>query len=922
MSTNFGRLFLSLFLTLGVAASSTILSANGQVALTTTSGNYKSFSDSLPNQTLRNGNDSLPVNGIDSLHSNDSALQTLRDSIIKIDTLTALKTDSLHRNDTVNVADQGEIQDIITYKALDSIVYDMGSKKMFLYDTVDLKYQKIALKANLVDFDWNTFTLRARGSTDTSGKTIGKPVFTDNNSDYKADSLGYNFKTKKGLVYHVITKEGDAYLHLDAGKKTEYEEWYGRKTEYTTCDLDDPHFYFKAKKVKIVPDKIMVTGPANLWIADIPTPLYLPFGLFPIKQGQRSGIIVPEYGQDAILGFFLRNGGYYWAVNDYLGLKFTEEIATNGTFGFGVASQYALRYRFTGSFNFSFLRSRPEDPDLPGAKATNAYSLSWSHTEDPRSLPNSTFGASVQMQSSDFYAASRITDTRLLNTSFNSTVSFSHTFVGSPFSLMINMRHSQNLLNRTIDFTIPTVRLSMSRYTPFKNKIQSDKPKWYESIGISYSLEFQNQLSTYDSILFQSQSLNKFSFGVNQQLTIDAPFKVLKYFTLTPAVSYQERTYFKSTSERWNPDTVYSIEAGGRIDSLDGRVISDTSWHFNSARNFAASLTFGTKVTGIFKFKGKWLKAIKHVFTPSIAANYNPDFGTNFWGYYKTVQIDARGDLGRYQVFDPGAIYGVPQPGRTGSLTWTLGNNFEMKTYSKTDSVNHEKKMGLLDQVNLSGGYNFAADSLRLLPFNLSIVSARLFNLINLQFNSVFSPYATDSLNNPINTFEWTKYRKLLRFTQANVSASFSLHSKQKPAPKAADDAPKYIADYVSYSPDQIYNFDIPWNFSFNYNFNVTRGTYLNPDTILTIQTVNAKLDFNLTKHWKVALSTGFDISRRQITLTNVTVVRDLHCWELTFNWTPSLPTFPAQQFSIILQPKSPTLKDLKVQKKNSLQQF
>ncbi|MDB5281839.1 MAG: hypothetical protein JWO06_914 [Bacteroidota bacterium] len=848
----------------------------------------------------------------------DSLLKT-SDSTHVVDSFTVV-TDTIHKNDTVSADDQGDIKDIIKYSADDSIVYDMSTKKMFLYNKVDMKYQKITLTANRVDFDWTTFTMGARGTPDSSGKASGNPVFSDDGKEFKADSMLYNFKTKKGLVYHVITKEGEAYLHTEIAKKNEFDEMYGQGAEYTTCDLEHPHFYFKAKKVKIVPDKVMVTGPLNLWIGDVPTPIYLPFAIIPVKQGKRSGIVIPEYGSDPVLGFFLRNGGYYWGVNDYVGMKFTGMISTNGTYGIGVNTQYALRYKFNGSLAFSYTRSRPQDPDVPDAKLqnSNAFSLNWTHTQDPRSLPNSTFGANVAIQSSNFYNVNRVTDTRLLTPALSSTVNFSQAFPGTPLSLSVNLRHAQNLTNGTIDFTMPTFRLSMSRVSPFKSKIKSDKPKWFESIGMTYSFEFQNHLSTYDSLLTRAETLKQFNFGFNQSFTIDAPIRVFKYFNLTPSFSYQERTYFKGTNDSWDPDTVFVIN-GGYIDTVRGRIKSDTVWRFNSSRTFTASLAFGTKVIGIYKFKGEGLKAIKHVFTPTIALNYNPDFSSPMWGYYGSVQSDALGHVVRYSRLDPGAIYGVPGPGRVGSLTWNLANNLEMKTYSKKDSVNHEKKLGLLDQVGLSGGYNFAADSMRLQPFNLTIVSARLFNLINLNFNSVFDPYATDSFNNRINTFEWTKQHKLLRFAQANISASIALHSKPKPVAANAEPLPKYVGDYVSYSPDQIYHFDIPWNISVNYNFNISRGTYLNPDTIIKIQSLSLRADFNLTPHWKVAVSTGFDISRRQLTLTNVTVIRDLHCWELTFNWSPLLQNTIGGQFSIILQPKSATLKDLKVQKKSGL---
>jgi hypothetical protein len=870
-----------------------------------TNSNNKIFSDSLPQKNSAAETDTLNAVKTDTIHINDSSMVS--------------GTDTTHKVDTINTAEEGEIKDIITYKADDSIVYDMNTKHMLLYKSTDVKYQKIKLNANLVDFDWTTFTLSSRGMFDSVGQYAGKPVFSEDGKEYRADSMKYNFKTKKGLVYKVTTKEGDAYIHSEEVKKNENDEWYGKSSAYTTCDLDHPHFYFKAKKVKIVPDKVMVTGPANLWISDVPTPLYLPFGIFPVKQGKRSGLIIPEYGHDNVLGYFLRNGGYYWAANDYLGLKFTGMVSTNGTFGLGLASQYALRYKFNGTLAFTFTRSRPVDPDVPNAKSSNAYSLSWSHTQDPRSLPNSTFGSSIQIQSSNYNDVNRVTDNRRLNASLSSSVSFSHTFVGTPLSLSINLRHSQNLTNGTMDFTLPTMRLSMSRVAPFKSKIRSDKPKWYENIGMTYSIEFQNHLTTYDSLLFREQTLRNFNFGFNQNFSVDAPFKILKYFNLTPSFQYQERTYFKGTDETWDRDTTYIILPGGGIDTVRGKIKTDTVWRFNSSRNFEASISLNTKVTGIFKFKGKYVKAIKHVFTPQISANYHPDFGSNLWKYYASVQSDALGTIRRYSRLDPGAIYGIPGQGKEGSLTWSLANSFEMKTYSKTDTVNHEKKVGLLDQVSLTGGYNFAADSLRLQPFNLSIVSAKLFNLINLNFRSVFDPYAVDSFNRPINTYEWVKHHKLLRFSQANISASLNLHSKPKANTTPSEAPPKFVGDYVSYSPDQIYNFDIPWNVSLNYNFAITKGTYFNPDTVFTTQSLSLRADFNLTPHWKVAVTSGFDISHKQLTLTNITVVRDLHCWELTFNWSPLLHNLVGGQFSIILQPKSATLKDLKVQKKSGL---
>ncbi|MBP7389668.1 MAG: hypothetical protein KA841_04640, partial [Chitinophagales bacterium] len=850
----------------------------------------------------------------------DSISRSNTDSTFLNDSTTVFVTDTLSGNDTISQGEQGEIQDVITYNAEDSIVYDMTTKRMILYNNGDVNYQKIKLKANAIDFDWTSFTLTSEGTTDSTGALIGKPIFSDGEKEYRSRKMLYNFKTKKGKVYEVTTQEGDAFLHSAEIKKNEYDEWYGKSTMYTTCDLDHPHFYFKAKKVKVVPNKVLVTGPANLWVGDVPTPLVVPFAFFPVKQGKKSGIIVPQYGQDAVFGFFLRDGGYYWAMNDYVGLKFLGQVGTNGTFGVGTVAQYALRYKFTGNVSFSYLRTRPADPDLPGAKPANAYSFAWTHQQDPKSIPNSTFGANVQVQSRDFFQSSRVTDTRLLSTTFNSGVNFSHVFPKTPLSLTMSLRHSQNLLNKTISFTLPVIRLSVSRVTPFKSKVATGKPKWYENIGFNYFIELQSVLNTYDSLLFTASTKDRFSFGINQQLNIDAPIVLFKYLNINPAFSYQERTYFRGINTYWNPDTVYVPGGDGLIDTINGRVQTDTIWKFNSARNFNVSLTLNTKVYGFYTFKGKWLKGIKHVFTPSVSFNYHPDFGAAPFRYYRDVQYDAEGNTRKYSVFEPNPLYGIPGQGLEGSVFVSLANNFEAKVFSKKDTVTGTRKMGLLDQVNLSGGYNFAAKEFKVLPINLSVVSTKVFNLINLNFNAQFDPYAVDTLNRRINKFEWDENRKLLRFSSANIGASTTLHSKPKSTPNT-DNAPKFTADYVSYNPNQVYDFDIPWSLSLGYNFNLSKGTTFNPDTIITMQTVRASLDFNITPKWKIAVSSGFDITRKQVTLTNVSVVRDLHCWELSFAWTPSLPSYRFQQFTILLHPKSNTLKDLKIQRRNQLGQ-
>ena len=813
-----------------------------------------------------------------------------------------------------------EIKDEVKYKAEDSIVYDLDARKMYLYSGAKMDYTTIGLESGFVEFDWNTYIMSARGNPDSTGTIVENPIFTEGGKEYRAERMIYNFKTKKGKVFQVITEEGDAFLHSEAVKRTDDSSWYGFKAKYTTCNLEHPHFYFRAKKLKVVPEKVMVTGPANLVVGDIPTPLFIPFGLFPAKQGRRSGIIPPKPGSDIQNGFFLREGGYFWAVNDYLSLKLTGDVFTNGTFGINTAAQYNLRYKFSGSLGMTYYRTRPSDPDLPGARARNAFSIRWTHSQSPKARPNSSFSANVNAQTSTFYTDSRVTDARLLQTQFQSAVSWSRVLPGTPLSFNINFNHSQNLLSRNLNIQFPVFRMNVTRYAPFKAKVNTGKPRWFENIGFTYALEAKALVNTFDSLFLKPQTLNAIRYGINQNLNLDAPLVLFKYLNINPSFNYQERWYFQRVNKVWNPDTLFIPSPDGSIDTIYGRLATDTSFAFGGLRNFGASLSLSTKAVGIFNFKGKYLKGIRHIFTPSVSANWNPDFSSERWGYYRTVQTNAAGATQRYSPWELGnQVYGLPGGGRVGALRFNLANNFDMKVFSAKDTVNQERKVGFIDRLNFSGGYNFAADSLRLEPFSL-LATSRISDNINFAFNAVFDPYATDSLNRKINRFYWQTNRKLLRLSSAGFALNAVFQSKAKaPNTAAQTKGVQYMSDYVSYDPNDYYDFNIPWTFSFNYNLNIQRGTSFNPDTILIVQGMRFTGDFNLTPKWKLAFDSGFDFVTKRPSLTNVRVIRDLHCWELNFNWTAYPLT--SQQFMIELKIKSPVLQDLKLTRRRSLLQ-
>jgi lipopolysaccharide assembly outer membrane protein LptD (OstA) len=824
--------------------------------------------------------------------------------------------------DTVSVKeDESEIKDKILYQAEDSIVYDIDNKKMYLFTKASMKYQKTELEADSVHFDWNTFTLYANGKPDSTGEKTGKPVFKESDKEYKAGRMAYNFKTKRGKVYEVFTQEGEAYLQSQAVKRNENEEWYGLSNKYTTCDLEHPHYYFRAKKIKLVPNKLIVTGPANLCVGDIPTPLYIPFGIFPVKQGRRSGLIFPQFGEDARNGFFLKQGGYYFAINNNLSLKLLADVYTNGTFGVYPTLSYTKMYKFNGSVGFAYIRTMPADPDLPHQKAQNDIRFSWLFSLDQKAAPTNTFSASVNFLTSSFNKAQRTTDNSIFQTSFTSNVNYQKTFPRIPFlSLTLSLNHYQNIAVKQFMVSFPVLRLNVLRVTPFKAKVSTGKLKWYESIGISYNFEAKNVLNTYDSILFTSESLKRLRFGIQQNLNIDAPFTVAKYLNITPAFRYTERWYFQSVNKRWQEQGVIVHRADGstyEIPYLGSRLVTDTTIGFHGVRDFDVNVTMSTKVIGIYNFKSKWVKGLRHIFSPSVSGVYHPDFGSSYWGYYQTVQNDLMNQnpltYSHYDIVN--SLYGIPSSGMVGALNFSLANNFEMKVFSKKDTVKHERKIAPLERINISGGYNFAAKTNKLSVFSIN-GNMKIWENFGGSFNVFLDPYALDSLGKRTDKFQWTERKQLLRFQTGNISLNATFQGKSKATPQKTDKGFKK-GDYVSYDPYLFYDFNIPWRITASYTFNISSSKTRDlRDTLITTQSLYIDGDVNLTPKWKVALSSGFDFRLKQPTLTTLRVMRDLHCWELNFNWT----AFPVayQQFMIELRVKSSMLKDLKLTRRKS----
>lgn len=828
-----------------------------------------------------------------------------------IDSLSTVGNDSLVLQttvDTVNIVyDDGDIDGPINYHAADSIVYDLKNQKLYLFGSAYMKYTDIELNSHEIDYDWTTGTLTSRGKVGENGELESGASFTEKSGAYEADSMQYNFKTGKGRTFDVVTEQDGAYIHSEIVQKNEFDEWYGYKTKYTTCtDKEHPHFYLGAKKSKVIPDKVMVTGPVNLVVEDVHTPLYLPFGIFPTKTGRRSGIIMPQYGEQPSLGFFLKDGGYFWAVNDHLSLTFLGEVYTRGRFGLSVNANYRKIYKYNGGLTLSYFRTPPNDKFLSNDGLNNDFSIDWSHTMDSKARPNNTFSANVNGRTSSFNSNSLETSEQLLEVQVNSNINYTRRLSKINSSFQISARHNQNFANNSISITLPELSFNASRFTPFQRKIQTEKKAFYEKIGFVYTAKTKAAITTVDSLLLTKESLDDIQFGVSQTATMDMPFNLFKYFVFRPSFTYNERWYIKEDLKFIDPnDTLQTVQ---------------TSFNngFFGVRDFSVNAALSTTVTGIYHFKTKNVKAIRHIIKPTLNYSFVPDFTTDRWGYYDNYINPETGAEVEYNKFQSASrIYGgAPGGGMQNRFTLNIRNNFEMKVVNKKDSLGGLKKIPLLEQFNVSTGYDFTADSLKLSPLDFSAQSSLFNNLISWNVGATFNAYALNENRAPINKTYFSTNNRLLRFDRANASIQLNLKGKAK---NNAEDISQFGTieerQFIANNPDMFYDFNVPWSLSVGYRMNITKGVAGNLDsTVVTANTITFGGHINVTPKWQINLSSGFDIRNQEITLTNVRVERDLHCWVLAFNWT----AFPLnrQTYAIDLHVKSPILQELKLSRK------
>jgi len=809
------------------------------------------------------------------------------------DALLAQGSDSTLSVPKADSASTSSLKSKVKYSASDSIRFDIPGEKVYLYGKAKVRYEDIELDAHFIEVDWTKRELLSKGGVDSTGADMDLPVFKQKDETFTAHTVTYNFDTKKGRITEVNTRQGDGYILGETVKKTDDKNYFIRKGAYTTCDLPHPHFSISSNKLKVIQDNKVVTGPAWLVIEDVPTPLMIPFGYFPTRKGRASGILFPSYGESGRLGFFFKDGGYYFGIGDVVDFALTGDIYTLGSWAAKFNSNYAVRYRFNGNLSVSYSEIKTSEKELPDYNLFKDFFIRWNHRQDSKARPGSNFSANVNAGSSGYYQNNISSAGNYLTNTFQSSIAWSKNWSGKPYSLSASLTHSQNTITKDVSMSLPNTNFSVNRIYPFKRKSVVGGEKWYEKIGISYQNNFQNNIQTKDSLLFKED--DQFRYGMSHSIPISTSAKILKHFTLSPSFTY---------NERWYPETVRKS-----FDADSNAVLTDTVNGFRAARDFQMSASMNTRLYGMVQMKRGKIAAIRHVISPTISFGYRPDFSAGSFNNYKTY-VDANGESVSYSIFQNG-IFGGPPSGKYGVIGFALDNNLEMKVRQQTDTTQNLKKIKIFESLSANLNYNLAADSLNW--SNLGINGrTTLFEKVNLNFSGSFDPYVSDSIGRKINRFEWDANKRIGRLTNANASVNFNLvggKPKEKTSTKGTNeelqDINRNLQDYVDYS--------VPFNLSVGYSINYSK-TGMQEEQLN--QTLNVNGDVSLSPKWKVTFNSGWDFVLNDLSYTSLGVFRDLHCWEMRFNWVP----FGFQQnYFFQINVKSSILQDLKLTKKNDI---
>ena len=860
--------------------------------------------------------------------------------------------------DSINRRKKNGIDAPVHYVANDSLIYEGGSGMAYLYGDANVKYEDMDLKSEEIYMCLDSSLVHARGGKDSTGVAFGTPVFVMGKDTYETDSMAFNFKTKKGLISNVYTEQEDGFLTSELSKRNSAGEIFLQHGRYTTCDDPHPDFYLALSRAKVTPGKKVVFGPAYLVVADVPLPFAIPYGFFPFTKSYSSGLIMPTYGDETERGFYLRDGGYYFAISDKMDLKVLGEIYTKGSWGLSAASNYKKRYRYSGSFFASYQNTINGEKNMPDYSKQTSFKIQWSHRQDAKANPFRTLSASVNFATSSYERnnlTSMYNPQSYSQTTRTSSVSMTNTFSSIGLTLSTTMNLSQNMRDSTISMTLPDLNISISRFYPFKRKKMAGKERWYEKISMSYTGQLSNSITTKEDKLLHSSLTRDWRNGMQHNIPISGNFTLFNYLNINPSLNFTDRMYTNKINRSWDDARQQEV-----TDTIDG---------FYNIYNWNFSVSASTKLYVFYtpwrKLFGDKIKTIRHVFTPQVSFNYAPDFSSSKYGYYETYQkTDANGNVSlvEYSPYSNG-LYGVPGKGKTGSISVDISNNFEMKIKSDADSTG-EKKISLIDELGASMSYNFASDIRPLSDLStrlrLKLTKSYTFNL-----NAVFASYAyeldengrphlsnTKTLwgmgkfgrfqgmsqnisytldNNKVsNFFKWLRGEKVDKknknkrddYDDEDEEDEFNRETNEDDTmQKGQRGARKENAGKAETDDDGYMKFSIPWSLSFGYgvtmrentggNFNYDKMRYPYKFT----QTLNCSGNIRISDGWNISFSSGYDFENKKISMTTASLGRDLHC----FNMSCQLVLAPYTSYNFSFRCNAATLTDaLKYDKRSS----
>lgn len=857
--------------------------------------------------TLTSCKDTLPPKS--DVQGGNKRLLHLSDTIPANDTaIIKQKTDTFSLKISKDALDAP-----VRYSAADSVVVLIRGKQIILYGKTKTEYQNTTLTAPKVELDQESQIVTAVNKKDSAGTVVEDAHFKDGENEFGSDTIWYNFKTQKGITKNTVTQQGELFVHGQDIKRENDSIIYVRKGMFTTCNLDDPHFAFITNKLKVVNKKLAVSGPAHPEFEDVPIPIYIPFGFYPLSQGRHSGLLPPQFATNEQYGLGLEGLGYYKVLSDYWDAKVYGNIYSYGGWSLNINPTYRKRYRYSGSFTFSVQSTKSNFKGDPDYFKTNTYNLSWSHMVDSKARPGTTFSANVNAGSTRFNQLIPNDPQRNFQNQLGSSISYSKTWKDKPFNLTMSANHSQNNFTHLINVSLPNAAFTVNTVYPFQKKDEAGTPKWYEKLGVAYNGIFRNQVSFYDTAFHFKQLLDTMQWGAqhNFPVSLSLPPILGGALIVSPSVSYSQIWIAQKFHRNWNSNT-------NKLDtSITKGIFMDQSASFG--------FSLSTALYGTYQFKHSRITKIRHVIRPSIGISYKPDFSKQ---HFYTTQVDTTGYKVRFSEYE-NSLYGHYSEGKYGGMTFQLDNNLEMKVKSKKDTANGGiKKVTLIDGYGFSTSYNFFADSMKLSPVQFYF-RTNLFNKINISASTVLDPYQVNSRGQDIGKYAWQGAKKftLGRLTTGSISLSTSFSSKPKD-PKKEEERKKQVQqrlndptliadqqrllDYMQQNPSEFVDFNIPWQLSFSYSLYFSQQ--FRPDYSGFTKTISSNVSFNgsfnLTPKWNFSTNGYYDFSSHKIQTFQMSISRDMHCWQMSINVTPiGLYRF----FSFTINPKASVLQDLRI---------